>query len=84
MMREPPCAVYDFRSLSRSRFVFEETPLMMSYIPGFVAAIIAFVVLKLISWIDSTALQAFIFLAAYGVAAVGIEKGMKRYGADKL
>ena len=56
---------------------------MMRYIPGFVAAIIAFVVLKLVSWMDSTALQAFIFLASYGVVAVGIEKGMKRYGAGK-
>jgi hypothetical protein len=56
---------------------------VIKYVPGFVAAIIAFVVLKLVSWMDSTALQAFIFLAAYGVVVVGIEKGMKRYGAGK-
>jgi len=57
---------------------------MIKYVPGFVAAIVAFFVLKLISWIDAVALQAFIFLAAYGVVVVGLEKGMKRYGAHKL
>lgn len=57
---------------------------MIKYVPGFVAAIVAFVVLKLVSWIDAVALQAFLFLAAYGVVMVGLEKGMKRYGAHKL
>jgi hypothetical protein len=56
---------------------------MMKYIPGFVGAIIAFVVLKLVSWFNSVALQAFLFLTAYGVVVVGLEKGMKRYGAGK-
>jgi hypothetical protein len=56
---------------------------MIKYVPGFVAAIIAFVVLKLVSWLNSTGLQAFLFLAAYVVVAVGLDKGMKRYGAHK-
>jgi hypothetical protein len=56
---------------------------MMKYIIGFVATVIAFVVLKLVSWFDTVALQAFLFLAAYAVVVVSIEKGMKRYGAGK-
>jgi hypothetical protein len=51
---------------------------MIKYVPGFVAAIIAFVVLKLVSWLNSVALQAFPFLAAYAVVVVGSEKRMKR------
>ena len=56
---------------------------MIRFIPGFIAAIAAFIVLKLVGWATSLSLQTFIFLGTYIAAAVIVDYLMKHYG-DRL
>ena len=53
---------------------------MMRYVPGFVAAIGAFWVPKLTSWLDSVWLEMLVYLGVYGLIAVSLDTAMKRYG----
>jgi hypothetical protein len=52
---------------------------MVKFVPGFAAAIGAFVVLKLVTWLP-VILQFLVFLGAYGFLAVAVDKSLKRYG----
>ncbi len=58
---------------------------MIRFVPGFVAAIAAFVVLKLLALMDvSLTAQAVVFLLAYLAIAIGADYAMQRYrGASK-
>ena len=53
---------------------------MIRFIPGFVAAIAAYIVLKLVGWATSLSLQTLIFLGTYVVVALIVDYMMKRYG----
>jgi hypothetical protein len=53
---------------------------MMRFIPGFVAAIGAFWVPKVTSWLDSVWLEMMVYLGVYGLIAVSLDTAMKRYG----
>ena len=57
---------------------------MIRFVPGLVAAIAAFVVLKLISWVESQDRQFLIYLVTYGVAAVAVDAALKRYGQPQV
>jgi membrane protein implicated in regulation of membrane protease activity len=52
----------------------------IKFVPGFIAAIAAFVVFKLIAWIGSLWLQVLVFLGVYAFVAVSVEMAMRRYG----
>ena len=52
---------------------------MLRFVPGFAAAIGAFVVLSLVGWLPSL-LQFLVFLGVYGFLAVTVDKSLKRYG----
>lgn len=51
-------------------------------VPGFIAAIVAFIALKLLIFFGSTALglQILVFFLVYIIAAVAAEKAMSAYG----
>jgi len=53
------------------------------FVPGLAAAIAAFAVLKLISWLGWASLggEATAFLATYLVVAITTDRAMQRYGA---
>jgi hypothetical protein len=53
------------------------------FVPGLAAAIAAFAVLKLISWLGwaSFAGEAASFLVTYLVVAIATDRAMRRYGA---
>lgn len=48
--------------------------------PGFVAAVVAFVVLKLVALVGSLWLQIVVFFGVYLFVAIFAEIAMKRYG----
>ncbi len=56
--------------------------IVIHYLPGFLAAAIAFAVLRIVMVFDlqSMALELLIFLAAYLVVAVLAERAMRAYG----
>lgn len=53
------------------------------FVPGLAAAIAAFAVLKLISWLGWASLtgEAAVFLVSYLVVAIATDRAMQRYGA---
>jgi hypothetical protein len=53
---------------------------LIKFVPGFIAALIAFVVLKLVSLVGSLWLQILVFFGVYLVVAVFAEIAMTRYG----
>ena len=53
---------------------------ILKYVPGFVAASIAFWVTKLAAWTE-IGYELGIFLAAYLITVVSLDRGMKKYGA---
>jgi hypothetical protein len=57
---------------------------MLRFVPGFVAAVIAFAVMKLISLVASLGWQALVFLVVYIVVAVAVDYAMRRYGTRPL
>ncbi len=58
---------------------------MMKYIPGGVAAVLAFIALKIIGAFPFTRLwlEVIIFFAAYIVIAVAVERALRGYGTKK-
>jgi len=52
----------------------------IKFVPGFIAAIVAFVALKLIALIGSLWLQIVVFFGVYLFVAIFAEIAMKRYG----
>jgi hypothetical protein len=56
---------------------------MMRFVPGFVAAVIAFAVHKLFSLAAALSAQAVIFLLTYIVVTVLADFAMRRYGRPR-
>jgi hypothetical protein len=52
---------------------------ILQFFPGLVAAGVAFVATKLVAWTELE-FEFGVFLAAYVVVAVSVDRGMKRYG----
>ena len=53
---------------------------LIKFVPGFIAAVIAFVVLKLVALVGSLWLQIVVFFGVYLFVAVFAEIAMTRYG----
>lgn len=52
---------------------------MLRFIPGLVAASVAFAVTRLFAWTE-VGFEFSVFLAAYAAVAISLDRGMKRYG----
>ena len=52
---------------------------VLRYVPGVVAAMFAFVATKLVAWTE-IGFEFGVFIAAYLVMVVSVDRGMKRYG----
>ena len=52
---------------------------MLKFLPGFAAAIVAFLGLKLVGWLPWL-LQFLVFLGIYGFVAIALDRAMKNYG----
>ena len=53
---------------------------MVKYLPGFIAAVLAYVILRLVSLADTTFwVQTLVFFAVYVVGAISFEIAMKNY-----
>jgi hypothetical protein len=55
---------------------------LIKFVPGFIAAIVAFVVLKLIALVGSLWLQIVVFFGVYLFVAIFAEIAMARYGQN--
>lgn len=51
----------------------------IKFVPGLIAAIAAFIVLKLTAWIGSLWFQVLVFFGVYIFVAISVEIGMRRY-----
>ena len=58
---------------------------VIKFAPGFAAAIVALVVLELISWLGwaSASGEVAIFLVTYLVVAVATDRAMQKYGVQR-
>jgi hypothetical protein len=58
---------------------------LIKFAPGFAAAIVALVVLKLIAWLGwaSASGEIAVFLVTYLVVAVATDRAMQRYGVQR-
>ncbi len=58
---------------------------MLKYIPGFIAALAAFAILKLVGWLTSLSLatELLVFIVAYLVIAFSVDKAFTSYGSRK-
>lgn len=56
---------------------------MIRFLPGFVAAIAAYVALKLLGWMkQSLSFEILLFFGSYVVVALIVDKAMKKYGVE--
>lgn len=55
---------------------------ILHFVPGLVAALVAFGVTKLFAWTE-LGFELGAFLAAYLVVTISVERGMRRYGASR-
>ena len=56
---------------------------MIKFVPGLMAAIAAFIILKLFGWVGSLSTQILLFFGTYGVVVFVVDAAMKRYGETK-
>ena len=56
---------------------------MIKFVPGLIAAIAAFIILKLFGWVGSLSTQILLFFGTYGVVVFVVDVAMKRYGETK-
>jgi hypothetical protein len=56
---------------------------MIKFVPGLIAAIAAFIILKLFGWVGSLSTQILLFFGTYGVVVFVVDAAMKRYGETK-
>ncbi len=56
---------------------------MIKFVPGLIAAIAAFIILKLFGWVGSLSTQILLFFGTYGVVVFVVDAAMKRYGDTK-
>ena len=58
--------------------------MIVRFLPGFVAAIAAYMALKLIGWVrQSLSFEILLFFGTYVVVTVIVDAAMKRYGEKK-
>ena len=53
---------------------------MLRHVPGIVAALAAFIALKLVSLVGSLALQFLVFFAVYLAVSFSVDAALTRYG----
>ena len=56
---------------------------MIKFVPGLIAAIAAFIILKLFGWVGSLSTQILLFFGTYVVVVFIADAAMKRYGQTK-
>ena len=56
---------------------------VLRFVPGVVAGTVAFVATKIVAW-TGIAFEFGVFLAAYLVVVVSVDRGMKRYGTRNV
>jgi ABC-type maltose transport system permease subunit len=56
---------------------------MIKFVPGLIAAIAAFIILKLFGWVGSLSTQILLFFGTYVVVVFLVDAAMKRYGQTK-
>ncbi len=56
---------------------------MIKFVPGLIAAIAAFIILKLFGWVGSLSTHIILFFGTYGVVIFVVDAAMKRYGKTK-
>ena len=56
--------------------------MVIKFVPGFVAAIVAYSVSRLIGWIEGFWFKFFIFLIVYLIGAIALDIAMTRYGGS--
>jgi hypothetical protein len=56
---------------------------MIKFVPGLIAAIAAFIILKLFGWVGSLSTQIQLFFGTYVVVVFLVDAAMKRYGQTK-
>jgi membrane protein implicated in regulation of membrane protease activity len=57
--------------------------MMVRFVPGFVAAVIAFAAAKLLSLVASLPMQTVVFLLTYIIVAILVDFAMRRYGKPR-
>ncbi len=58
--------------------------MIVRFLPGFVAAIAAYMALKLIGWVkQSLSFEILLFFGTYVVVTVVVDAAMKKYGNQK-
>ena len=76
------CKIHSF--LEQYSSIIHRLPMISSiirFLPGLIAAIVGFIVLKAIAWM-SVSLQFLLFLAVYLLVAVLIDQSFRKYGKD--
>jgi hypothetical protein len=53
---------------------------MVRFLPGFVAAIAAYIVLKVFGWVKSLSFEILLFFGTYVVVTLIVDAAMKKYG----
>ena len=56
---------------------------MIKYVPGFIAAVAAYLILKVFGWIESLSTEILLFFGTYLIVAVIADVAMKQYGGKK-
>jgi predicted PurR-regulated permease PerM len=52
---------------------------MMRFVPGLAGAVLAYIALLMIQWLDNGWIHATLFFAVYLFVAVGVDKAMSSY-----
>jgi hypothetical protein len=53
---------------------------LVRFLPGFVAAIAAYIVLKVFGWVKSLSFEILLFFGTYVVVTLIVDAAMKKYG----
>lgn len=56
---------------------------MIKYVPGFIAAVAAYIVLKVFGWVESLSTEILLFFGTYLIVVVIADVAMKQYGGKK-
>ena len=56
---------------------------MIKFVPGLIAAIAAFIILKLFGWVGSLSTQILLFFGTYVVVVFVVDAAMMQYGQTK-
>lgn len=56
---------------------------MIKYVPGFIAAVAAYTILKVFRWVESLSTEILLFFGTYLIVSVIADVAMKQYGGKK-